>query len=823
MIRPLFIIFLGLATGELFSMGFGTACKYILIICILAMIIYRILRHFSLITPFPTRYRSASYLLIFSFFCGLFIFQLACSVQIGEKEIDQNTHGKLSGKIERIQFQEEKEQYKILLKRSVFQSGKNQYRIRQRILVYFKGDARKQLLILPGDQILFTGEITFPEVARNPGSFDQKNYYRAQGIYCLYYADTYQLVKRPGFSLPTVAYLIKIQLDRIYQMIFDKEEAALLKAMVLGDKSDLTEETKKLYEENGVAHLLAVSGLHISIVGGRIYRFLRKCKRSYGFSCMAAMMVLAFYGIMTGFGTSVLRAFLMFLIFLGAEYWGRDYDMISSMSLAGILMLLEHPYRICEGGFLISFSAIFAIGMVLPFMEDIVELQEERRRREGHILIENKIYIKIRSQFLASLGLYAITTPIIMLFFFENTPYCVILNPIILPLMPVLMILSIMTGIFGLLAKYTTVFFYRICIVTSWPVSLILKGYKGLFSICRHLPGALLVTGCPSVLKILGIYLLEALILYCCYRGYGKGAFVTSICLMVLFIYQPKDMRIIMLDVGQGQCILVESPEGYTALIDAGSTSEKNVWEFTIKPALSYYGIRKIDYMIVSHTDEDHVSAVRQMLEEDYPVGYLITASMKGATFVDLLDDTWDQADLELFCQAKEKGVDIALMDKGDQLHLGSVILSCVYPYQGIKAGDKNDRSLVLALEYQGFRALFMGDLTSLYEESVSSQRPGPIQLLIVGHHGSKYSTSSEFLQKMKPAHAWISVGRKNFYGHPHSETISRLEKADCQICRTDQDGGMILQVIQGSYHIKSWILRYPINLAQMGKKYEIH
>ena len=215
--------------------------------------------------------------------------------------------------------------------------------------------------IYPGDFITCTGKLKAIEEQTNPGEFNTKIYYYSVGIRYQFFGEYLTRKRESPLSLHRIAGSVRERIDAIYRHILSDTEYALLKAIFLGDKTDLSKEQKHLYEENGMAHLLAVSGLHVSIVGGMLFRFLRKKGRSYAFSCMVGSGILFFYAIMTGFGNSVFRAAVMFFCFLLAQYFGAEYDMISSMSLAGILMLLEQPWRLLESGCVISFASIFSI------------------------------------------------------------------------------------------------------------------------------------------------------------------------------------------------------------------------------------------------------------------------------------------------------------------------------------------------------------------------------------------------------------------------------------------------------------------------------
>lgn len=787
MIRPLFVAWSGVVSGELLYAAMDQSWHYILLSLSIMLVLA-----FSFKYDKGKAYGSCFVLCLF---LGIILLHFVSHIDLKVADFEEDARGVLSGTVIQTRYDQEEGKLKFVLKDSCFVQEKHKYKLNKNCMVFLSGTDGEYGIPACGDSVIIHGEIALPEAPHNPGQFHAQHYYRAQGIYYLFYGQNYRLVRRPAICIRRYADNLRREVDSIYGALYTKEQESLLNAIVLGDKTKLSDDMKKLYEENGVAHLLALSGLHVSIVGGRVYRFLRRRKLSYMLSCSLSFLIILFYGIMTGFGSSVMRAILMFVIFLGAEYFGADYDLLSSMSLSGILMLLEHPYRALEGGYLISFASILAIGTVLPMVQ--IFIQRYRRERAGQgLLAKNEFFAALAPRLMESAAIYIVTCPVTMFFFYENTPYCILLNMIVLPLMPPLMLSAIFAGLCGLLGKYLLKPLWQISILLGWPASFMLTIQQKCFYIFRRLPGALWITGRPSVVLIFVIYLLEGIALWLLWQGLWKRMLLLLLMTLGLAMILPhRRLRITMLDIGQGDCILFQTAEGHTALIDGGSTSQKDIYRYILKPAMSYYGIAHLDYVVATHTDEDHISGIRDLLEAHFPVGTFITGDE-------------NEEDHSLTDAALANRTEIVYLKRGDQLQLGTVRLSCLYPYKGLQVDDKNDKSVVLYMAYGMFRGLFTGDLSSEHEEDVMRAvgENRPVTLLKVGHHGSKYSTSDEFLDYFKPVNAVISCGEGNRYGHPHPETLERLQQAGSRVFRTDREGAIEVVVRQRDYSIHSFL-----------------
>lgn len=682
----------------------------------------------------------------------------------------------------------------------------------------------------PGDWIVCQGELTALSQPANPGEFNSQVYYQSKGISCQFFADSFVCVKRGGLSLTRIAFWVRRAVAGVYDRILGEDYAALLHAMVLGDKGALSEEQKLRYEENGVAHLLSVSGLHVSIMAGSWFRFLRKRKLPYGPACAGGLLLLIFYGCLTGFGNSILRAVIMYGVFLGAEYFGAGYDMTSSMSLAGILMLLESPWRLLEGGCQMSFAAVFAIGYVLPWVKELAK--ERKGEEDGRIRRFARWRRGMGDALLSSVVISAVTLPVVLRVFYTFSPYSVLINLIVIPCMTPMMVSGIVAGTAGVF----------LLPAAEWAGTLLTRGLflpavgvLGFFDFflehMRQLPGAVWTAGCPTFLEMGILYLLEGLLLYIWYRRRWRLGVRALLLMGLWFVLAPSGpLRVTMLDVGQGDSILLQLPGGENVLIDGGSTSRQAVGQYVIAPALRYYGIAKIDYVVATHMDADHISGI----EELFAMGYPIRRVLLPAAAEESAQDGEEQGvaeELEAFAaQGEEAGAEVIYMERGDSVRFAGEsggalfakgegsgpILRCLHPYAGFESGDKNAASLVFYLQYDGFDALFTGDLEKEGEEALCSylesellgqdgQNPG-VELLKVAHHGSRYSTGERFLKLIRPHTALISAGEHNRYGHPHGETLERLRDCGTDVYETAENGAIFVETDGKRWAVRTFL-----------------
>ncbi len=661
------------------------------------------------------------------------------------------------------------------------------------LLIYLE-DEPDRFQVRPGMTVSVWGELETMGRATNPGQFDYRTYYHALGIEGRMFADKADIVE--SVYSPYLYGILKLKewagdmLDRLC----DSHDKGLFQAVILGDRTDLDDDVYNLYRKNGIAHLLAVSGLHVSLLGLGLYRLIRRMGAGFEVSGVLAAAFTVSYGVMTGSSGSVVRAVLMVCLQLLADKLGRTYDLLTAAAVAAVLLLVQSPSLLFQAGFQLSFGAMLAVGAVLPVLEN---------------------WLPGSRLWAAGLAIQIVTFPMIVYHFFEYPIYGFFLNLLVLPLMGYVL----MSGIAGLFLGALWVPAGSFAIGTGHYILLL---YEWLCRAAQRLPGAIQIMGRPSFWQIGGYMAVWTGILVLA-NGERlrteneseteepetagvviKPVFRYLICAAGLLLgflllrpIPPSGLTASYLDVGQGDGICLET-EDLVILIDGGSTSNKMLGEQVLEPFLKYSGISQIDYAVISHGDEDHISGIRYLLESDHGIR------------IDTLIMPWLGKEKETYEElerlAEQAGAKTVWMKAGGQI-AGDLTLRCLYAGDENYRDDTNDHSLVLEAVYGRTRMLLCGDMSSEGEKRwLQEIRPpasgeeekalplsGPVQVLKVAHHGSNYSTCREFLEYADPDWAVISCGKQNRYGHPGADTMERLREQNVKSFLTMSNGAVII------------------------------
>lgn len=650
-----------------------------------------------------------------------------------------------------------------------------------KMLVYLKEEDLDGLLsqeLCIGMRIEVWGRVEAFTKARNPGEFDFDLYYRSLKMDGRMFGDQIQILD--DHTWPYFDFLRKASEygKQILDDIADPVGAGIFQAAILGNKDSLDAQIRDLYQKTGIAHLLAISGLHLSILGRGLYQLFRKVGAGYGGAgCMSTVLVIS-YGILTGGSSSVLRAVIMLLCSFLAEFMGRTYDLLSAASLSAFLLTLDSPYFLTQGGFQLSFGAIYAIGFLAPYLEIWLKPQYWWQKT-----------------LTASIAIQLVTAPVILYHFFQYPMYGILLNFLVIPLMAFV----ICSGIAGIVLGSI---FHQAGVMAVGTGHYILLLY---YELCRWfsaLPGSSLILGRPGRQQIILYYGLLFIISAAVRAGRftkQKGRTVWRWILLLAFsgagllILKPASvhgLKVTFLDVGQGDGIVIQTGNK-TILVDGGSSSEKKLGEYRLEPFLKSQGINRIDYAFISHSDQDHINGFIYLLEscDDIMIDSLFLSCLGGK----------DESDLKLKELMESRGGVIYEFAAGDRVLLGDLELSCIYPAWGDYASDKNEQSEVIRVDYKGFHMLLTGDMSEACEknilerQSVNTMHLNDIQVLKAAHHGSKTASGDDFLNALNPAWAVISYAEGNTYGHPHEEVLKRFEKRGIKVWKTGESGAITL------------------------------
>ena len=616
-----------------------------------------------------------------------------------------------------------------------------------------------------GCELSIYGTIYQLNKADNPGQFDAETYYQSQGILYTFQVEEVLFCDGEQKILEKICCLREYLSDRLMK-IYSERDAGILKAVLLGDKSTLRKEDQLLYQKNGISHLLAISGLHISMIGITLYKLLRKCQLTFWEAGIPSGLLLILYGILTGFGVSTVRAICMFVVMIFGDIFGRTYDMASAMALAAIIVLIRNPLQAGQAGFLLSFGAVAGICGVYPILQSVIRTEK-----------------KIVQTILFSVSIFLVTYPINNHFFYEYSLYSILLNFIVIPCMPIVM----GSGGIGLLIGCLSP---KAGMMAGLPAHFVLDLYELLGKSVIQWPGAVIRLGCEELWQIIVYYLILVLsLLLLWYRRNIRFGVLLPLAVLIISLRFRSGLEFTMLDVGQGDGFFLRLPGGTTCFVDGGSTSVKNVGEYRILPYLKYEGVSKLDYVIFTHLDEDHVNGMRELVELS---GSLDGVSIGTILFPDMgnPDDTYD----ELWKLAQESGIAVDKIGEGDQIVEEQLSIECLSPAKGRRYEEENDSSTVLLMKYEEFSMLLTGDLGWGGERTLlKSGKLKDVDVWKVSHHGSKNSGSEEFLSEILPNVSLVSVGR-NYYGHPSEEILDRLETIGSQVWNTLDSGAIMLK-----------------------------
>lgn len=740
-----------------------------------------------------------------------------------------------------------------------------------KLLVYIKEEPFFKM----GSRLKISGDILKFDTPSNPGQFNQKEYFKEKNIYYMAYAETVTIDGTVYSPFLEGLYKFKKRLGNVYSMALPGKECGIVSAMLLGSKTLLDMDIQDLYQQSGIGHILAISGLHISILCIAVYKFIRVLvilfcnitkyiyKVLYNSKVTGSLelngrnpltlkyinmvfvmtkviqtvpvfitiIFLYLYGIITGFSISTSRAVIMMVLMLLAPLVKRSYDMLSAMAASAFIILLQKPFAVYSCSFLLSFGAVAGITIVYPALKLLYKGNPEdingynlriKYIRKFRKFLKTKYFVKTRINknnfykyllmylkyvsyitfekiidlFLSSLSIQIITFPVILYFYYEFPLYGIFINIILLPFVSLLVITAAAGGLAGLiclpLAKFVLGSTY-----------MLLNIYESVCKAAAKLPNNIIITGRPENWQIVIYFVILFFILYIVvYKDYKNPVFVAALIsllfLLVIYTKRYNGLNVSFLDTGQGDAIFIQDKNGVVYLIDGGSSSIKNTGRYRIIPFLKYNGIRKIDYMFMTHPDEDHISGLKEILEQN-------NSGIKVSCLVvpDPADRCKDESYYNIIDLALQNRVDIKYIKAGDILLSGdSFRMECLHPQKGFNAGSANAYSTVLSVIYGNTSFLFTGDIEGNGESTVLERLvtdktlPVHYNVLKVAHHGSKNSSPDIFLERVSPDISIISCGENN-YGHPHKELLGRIEDSG-SIWITTKDAGTVTVLSDG-------------------------
>lgn len=621
--------------------------------------------------------------------------------------------------------------YAFLLKHNV---------LKGKILLYCKENPG----VIPGDCILVNGKIEQQGDATNPGQFSARRYYLSKEIYYYSYSDRLKLIKRESDNISNGLFQARTFITRKLYKQYDEKTASLLQGMMLGDRSQISKDVKNDFKESGLIHILAVSGLHVSMTGGWLYRCFRRLGTGLCVSAGVGFFVAAGYSLLAGMSISSIRAVCMLGCYLFAQILGKSYDMLSSAAFAGSIIFFWNPYCAFDAGFVLSFTAVFVIGIYQELWS-----KEKDKKKKNRLLFP----------FIMQIGMF----PVTVFLQYQMPVFSFLANALVIPMLSVLFPAAVLCVgcppmIFHEVIElvFQVIFWisqreFGLVLIGSVPVFWVVCWYSMLFFLQKMKTQGL------SAMKLTAVYIHV---------------------LLLVWIPMYRHHTVAFLDVGQGDCMAAQT-DGGMILVDGGSTSIKNTGEYRILPYLHYMGHTNVQIAIITHMDEDHYAGILELL------------NMGRICYLGLPDVKKDKAFQTVEAAARKMGTEVFYLSRGKKIQGNDFDLEVIHPEKNSQL-DKNAASIVLQGTLLGRKVLLTGDVEKEGEDQLMKQQLEQTEILKVAHHGSRFSTDDVFLEKIKPMFCLISCGKDNRYGHPHQELMERLKKTGSRIFRTDQNGAVI-------------------------------
>jgi len=627
-----------------------------------------------------------------------------------------------------------------------------------------------------------------PSFPRNPGSFDYASYLRWKGLEGHVYAraagEGFKLLKSPS-KVSCAAALSRVDawMRRNLAVGLPERTKGLVIAMILGHKDALARETQTSLQRAGLAHIMAVSGLHVMGLCFLIDGALRRLRLPSFLHEGLLLACLFGYSALVGFRAPVVRASLMAFFLLMGRRFHRPSHGPSSLSAAGLLLLLWRPLGLFSVSFQFSFAGVAGIFLLRPLLSSWAERLWKKPVRNG-ASGQTKVLRGVLEVALMTLSVQLMTAPLAARFFQQVSLTASLSNIIVVPLVPFLMAAALLKAGLGALHPGLALLPRLATEMLAWLIVTVAHG-------AEKLPWAYCVTPQPTWPQVACLY---GMLLSWSAGFYRRRLLIVAcLCFLLSLAWERQSRRGhlegVFLDVGQGDAAVLRLPTGEVMTIDAGPRAQEGRCAF--QEYLQRKGVRRISLAVLSHPDADHIGGLQETFSR-LRIEEALCSPFPGKT------STWRRCEEGM----REQEVCILFAEGGAVMDMGRGVKAEIWgPHPHADLQSTNDASVVLCLTYQGFRILFTGDLETRGEERMLRNRSlKEVHLLKVSHHGAGNASQWPFLKKTRPQLSVISVGRDNPYGHPSEMLLFRLGKMGCPFHRTDEEGALLFRIEKGRF-----------------------
>lgn len=650
-----------------------------------------------------------------------------------------------------------------------------------------------------GDRIVVAGYLDRIQSQRNPGGFHAEAYYRRQGIRTQLEvtsgADCVRLGSgaAPWALYQRISHTARESFLATAQHVLPPERAELLAGVVLGLQADLPPEVRSDFAATGTTHVLAASGMNVGILAAGLTLGLGLLGVGQRRAIPCATAATLFYTLAAGASPSVVRAFLMWTIFTGAHLLQREPDLMNALGAAALLQLVVSPGALYDVGFQLSYAIVLALALASPWIASFLRKEEDSPQAKRWWEIPLGWLV---GTLLVTLVAQLAAAPITAFHFNQVPALGIAANVLIIWTCAPLMAIGLLVWLLGSLAPSLAGSLATLC------ADPLLRWMQGVVHVAASMPLASIPAPSPpgwlALTLLLAVLVLVWAIAHCGKADAGGRARRSLVPLLIVLAagsaavwwlalrQVPEQLTVTFLDVGQGDAIVVQTKNGGTMLVDCGPPggTRGDLGQRVILPALRSMGIMRLDVLALTHADLDHIGGAVSLLRR-FPVERLVVS---GAPASDL-------AYLRIMDTARQLRVPITEVRRGSRIWLSrSVSVEALHPPPGriSPARSDNYNSLVLSVRCGRTAVLLMGDADADAERTLlAASARLRADVLKLGHHGSRSSTTESLLAHVQPRYAVVSVGRRNPYGHPSQVVLDRLAKRGVQVFRTDTQGAI--------------------------------
>ena len=635
-----------------------------------------------------------------------------------------------------------------------------------------------------GDKIKCKIQFEQPTSNTNLGGFNYKLFIYSNGISAIGYVSEVLDVEYETTGLMYNINQIKYNISQIINEKFENKTANIVRTMLLNDDSTIDVETKNIFYDIGIAHILVPSSTHLMYILMFVAYFGCILNIKSRMQSAITIMLISIYLVITNFAVSIARVFLMYIVGILFTFFCKDdVTHIQKMSIVLLLLLIDNPLILYNVGMLLSFVSVLAIQLLNNKVKYRLEYGLNRDNK-------NKVVKRVIEMISITISVQLLITPILMNCF--NTIYVtsILANIFVVPLSGLLIILSIIFALIYNIPFVSEMFIFAINTITQLIVHIsqffnILPLSKILVSPLNFFEMLVYYFSIYSIFFSKKYYVLLKNMLKKIKRK-AILLIVLVVILGVIYVGNYIKLSIQFIDVGQGDCTLIQT-NGKNILIDGGGSTSKefDVGQRVVLPYLLYKRVKKIDYMFVSHFDNDHFAGLKAVVN-NIDVRNLVIAKQE-----DISKDF-----LEFMMLIQEKGINVLTVEKGERIGITEdIYIDILFPDNVYIPNNINNNSIVMKFIYYNVELLFTGDIEKEVEKYLIDNNINvKADILKVGHHGSKTSSTMQFLERINPIIGIIGVGKKNSFGHPSQEVISRLHGLNCKVYRTDINGEIVIE-----------------------------